>query len=349
MRRIVPLLLVVAACTSQPAATPTPTDAAIEDTTTTANAGAKTAFSTTTTTSPAVEVSEPVNLAAYGDTVWVVERGGRVVSRDGEVLIDLAIDFGDNPKPESGLLSVEFWEGGYWLYVAWPDTGVSELWHLPYGATSLVGDPLRVWGPAPWHYGGGMEYHEPWLYISIGDGAAGAAHAHEPQKLRPDRGAILRYHARTGQWEPAAIGLRNPWTWTLEDGVFYIGDVGAQDAEEINIAPHAPSNDQGAIPNFGWPVFEGSECVRDGCEDLGYIMPVIEYLNDGPNAVVLGGLLDGELVWTDFFSGVIHYTNSETLETRTLETDYMPTSLLIHNGEVWVASYDGRVEVLEQG
>jgi hypothetical protein len=27
----------------------------------------------------------------------------------------------------------------------------------------------------------------------------------------------------------------------------------------------------------------------------------------------------------------------------------MPTSLLIHNGEVWVASYDGRVEVLEQG
>lgn len=194
-----------------------------------------------------------------------------------------------------------------------------------------------------------MEYHDPWLYIGIGDGAPGAAYADEPQKLRPDRGAILRHHTGTGQWEPAANGLRNPWSWTLEDGVFYIGNVGASDADEINIAAHAPESDQGAYPNFGWPIFEGYVCVRDGCEDDGYVMPVIEYRNEGATSVVLGGILDGELlVWSDFFTGAIHYTDLETFETRTVETDYRPAGLLVHDGEVWVASFDGRVETLGQ-
>lgn len=55
---------------------------------------------------------EPVNLTDHDDTIWVVERGGRVVSLDGDVLIDLDISFDDESKPESGLLSVEFWKGG---------------------------------------------------------------------------------------------------------------------------------------------------------------------------------------------------------------------------------------------
>lgn len=291
-----------------------------------------------------MEFSEPVNLTAHDDTIWVVERTGRIVSVDGEILIDLQIDFPDDSKPESGLLSVEFWEGGYWLYVAWPATGISELWSLPYGANGLGdGNLVREWGPAPWHFAGGMELHGDWLYLGVGDGAAGAAHAEEPQELRPDRGAILKYHIGEGRWEPAANGLRNPWSWTLHDGTFYIGDVGAQDAEEINIAPEEP------YPNFGWPIYEGSECVVDGCHADWHTPPVIEYRNEGGNAVVLGGLLGGELVWSDFFTGTIHYTDIESLGTRTVETDYQPASLLIHDREVWVASYDGRVELLGEG
>lgn len=341
MRRIVPYLLLVAACASQPAATPTSTDAATEDTTTASTE--TTAPSTTGAGSTSAEFSKPVNLSVHDDTIWVVEQAGRVISVDGEVLIDIEIHFSEDSKPESGLLSVAFGEAGYWLYIAWPDTGISELWSLPYEANELGdGTLLRQWGPAPWHFGGGMELHDDWLYLGIGDGAAGAAHADEPQKLRPDRGAILKYHVREGRWEPAANGLRNPWSWTLHDRTLYIGDVGAQDAEEINIAPEVP------YPNFGWPIYEGSECVIDGCHADRHTPPVVEYHNEGGNAVVVGGVLDGELVWSDFFTGTIHFTDIETLETTTVETDYQPASLLVHNGEVWVASYDGQVERLEE-
>merc|ERR1711862_830967 len=65
-------------------------------------------------------------------------------------------------------------------------------------------------------------------------------------------------------------GLRNPWRDSFDSsGDLFMGDVGQNKIEEINIAPNA----QGGL-NFGWRLLEGNECFnpssncRDNAGDL---------------------------------------------------------------------------------
>src|ERR1700761_9134385 len=62
-------------------------------------------------------------------------------------------------------------------------------------------------------------------------------------------------------------GLRNPWRWTFDHatGDMYIGDVGQDTYEEVDVIPAA--NIDGApnqAVNLGWSMFEGSACYQDG-------------------------------------------------------------------------------------
>lgn len=53
-------------------------------------------------------------------------------------------------------------------------------------------------------------------------------------------------------------GLRNPWRWSFDRGTgdMWIGDVGQELAEELNVL--RPSEQRGA--NLGWSVYEGNNC-----------------------------------------------------------------------------------------
>ncbi|HEY1546799.1 MAG TPA: PQQ-dependent sugar dehydrogenase [Kofleriaceae bacterium] len=62
-------------------------------------------------------------------------------------------------------------------------------------------------------------------------------------------------------------GLRNPWRWTFDHatGDMYIGDVGQDTYEEVDVIQAA--NIDGApnqAVNLGWSMFEGSACYQDG-------------------------------------------------------------------------------------
>jgi glucose/arabinose dehydrogenase len=75
-----------------------------------------------------------------------------------------------------------------------------------------------------------------------------------------------------------AKGLRNPWRYSFdrETGDLYIGDVGQNEWEEINVQP---ANSPGG-ENYGWNVWEGNHCFPDGttgCAPAGMTMPVAEY------------------------------------------------------------------------
>ncbi|CAM3675037.1 PQQ-dependent sugar dehydrogenase [Pontibacter korlensis] len=101
--------------------------------------------------------------------------------------------------------------------------------------------------------------------------------AFRAQQVHSLNGKILRINPATGDGLPSnpfynssnprapesrvwALGLRNPFRFTVRPGtgsathpgVLYIGDVGWQDWEEINVAP------EGGL-NFGWPLYEGLE------------------------------------------------------------------------------------------
>ncbi len=79
-----------------------------------------------------------------------------------------------------------------------------------------------------------------------------------------------------------AYGFRSPWTGTLDErGFYWVGDVGADDFEEINVVTEVGQN-------FGWSLAEGP-CEGD-CEGLA--QPVIaikhgidKYVTENPDAV----------------------------------------------------------------
>ena len=128
--------------------------------------------------------------------------------------------------------------------------------------------------------------------------------------IPPDNPFAGRADARGEIW---AYGLRNPFRFSFDraTGDLLIGDVGQDDAEEVNFAA-SPARGKGA--NFGWKCFEGS-LPNDGttppCTPLGHVPPMFEYDHAGCQAITGGyvvrdpGLpsLLGRYVYADYCVG----------------------------------------------
>lgn len=139
---------------------------------------------------------------------------------------------------------------------------------------------LRVPHPYDNHNGGTVQFGaDGFLYISIGDGGGANGSyedAHKPESLLA---RILRIDVNgtdgetnyripasnpwaTGGGAPEmfAWGLRNPWRFAIDhdSGNIFIGDVGQERYEEINVI-HTDSPGL----NFGWPRCEGNRVFTE--------------------------------------------------------------------------------------
>jgi glucose/arabinose dehydrogenase len=68
-------------------------------------------------------------------------------------------------------------------------------------------------------------------------------------------------------------GFRNPWRFSIDAATrdMWIGDVGEDEIEEVDLAPRGRAG-----LDFGWPYFEGTNEVRRGAPP-GLVPPVYEY------------------------------------------------------------------------
>jgi glucose/arabinose dehydrogenase len=144
------------------------------------------------------------------------------------------------------------------------------------------------------------------LYASLGDGGEEGDPNNRAQNKSLVFGKILRFDVRSGSpsvpsdnpygsyvW---SYGLRNPWRYSFDrvTGDMYIGDVGNEQYEEIDVAP-APGRGRGA--NFGWVVFEGNHCFDPpNCSLAGATPPVIEYDHTGACCVIGGYVYRGSKI-----------------------------------------------------
>ena len=224
-----------------------------------------------------------VSAAPGTDALFVVEREGVVkVVADGEVASEPFLDLRDrllSSSIEQGLLGLAFHpeyatNGRFFVYYTALDaTGTVEELSAP---DPTVADPasgtvvLEVPQPAERHNAGMLQFGpDGHLYLSLGDGGAGGDDAQ-------DRSNLLGTIVRLDVSEPgtAAVpddnpfgdeiwmyGLRNPWRFTIDPdtGLVYIGDVGQEAWEEINVVPL-----DAAGTNFGWSEMEGDGCFRSG-------------------------------------------------------------------------------------
>jgi glucose/arabinose dehydrogenase len=166
------------------------------------------------------------------------------------------------------------------------------------------------------------------LYVSIGDGGSGGDPQDRAQNDSVFFGKILRIDVdtRTGSKQygipsdnPFANsadgtndprpeiwhkGLRNPFRFSFDRGSnnIYIGDVGQETWEEIDVAANTPG------VNWGWDDREGKHCFEPttGCLTQGRTEPVIEWnQNQGWDSIMGGQVYRGscfpDLVGTYFY------------------------------------------------
>jgi glucose/arabinose dehydrogenase len=203
--------------------------------------------------------------------LYVVEKPGRIlVVQNGRVrtkpFLDIRSLVGSNDS-EQGLLSVAFhpsYPTNHRFFVDYTDrngnTRVVE--YRSNGTAALPGSArqlLFVHQPYANHNGGQVQFGpDGKLYVGMGDGGSGGDPGNRAQNLNSRLGKLLRLNVdRAGaRWEIAGYGLRNPWrfSWDRATGNLYIGDVGQNDWEEVDVRTPAQ---QRFLSNYGWRVWEG--------------------------------------------------------------------------------------------
>ncbi|MEM9693453.1 MAG: PQQ-dependent sugar dehydrogenase [Myxococcota bacterium] len=168
--------------------------------------------------------------------------------------------------------------------------------------------------PARNHNGGSLEFSpvDGLLYLGLGDGGRADDDFDQGQDQTTVLGALLRLdvdgdapftvpagNLDSGAREIFQYGLRNPYRFSFDlcNGDLYIGDVGQNAWEEINVAPAAPAT----TVNWGWPTLEAEACFRPNtpendptdCDGTGLTAPAFAYPHDGSSSVTGGVVYRG--------------------------------------------------------
>ncbi|MCZ6558398.1 MAG: PQQ-dependent sugar dehydrogenase [SAR324 cluster bacterium] len=326
----------------------------------------------------------------------VVEQAGRIkiFHPDAPKAEGLLLNLGRRVSAagwEEGLLSVAFHPDFarnrlYFVYysAARPRRSVlARFKAAPFALrTSVASERIVLEVPQPYgnHNGGQIAFGpEGYLYIGLGDGGSGGDPFGHGQNRRTLLGTILRidvnrWSARRGYAIPPdnpftasrggsrpeiwAYGLRNPWRYSfdLQDGRIYAGDVGQNTVEEIDLIVKGG--------NYGWNRMEGTRCYAPprGCARGGLELPISEY-GRGIGQSVTGGFvyrgrvlsgLRGRYVFGDFGSGTVWSIPAGPGPTRP-PTPLLETGLAISTfgqdstGELYLADLNGAIYKLVPG
>jgi glucose/arabinose dehydrogenase len=173
------------------------------------------------------------------------------------------------------------------------------------------------------------------------------------------------YAGRPGRDEIYALGLRNPWRFSIDSrtGDLWIGDVGDFTQEEID---RIRARDA-AGANLGWPDLEGTAQTKSDVKAPGSIRPVLTYARTGkpndPNCAVTGGYvvhdpglpsLEGRYLYGDFCKGQIRSFEPGGAQAHGDRPIGLTVPRLVSFGEdaslhLYAISLDGPVYRLTQG
>ncbi|HSJ28938.1 MAG TPA: PQQ-dependent sugar dehydrogenase [Acidimicrobiia bacterium] len=260
------------------------------------------------------------------DASLVAYRSGRIHSFDGSEVDSVALMYLDvSTDGERGLLGLAVSEEG--VFAHYSDrrghTVVAEL-ALETGEQRVL---FELAQPAGNHNGGMLQFGpDGMLYLGLGDGGGANDQFGHGQNTESLLGGIVRLDPETGAAELWSYGLRNPYRFWFDGDVLYIGDVGQNAYEEIDVVEFSPDG-----YNFGWPITEGLHCFapRSGCETDGLTLPVVEIAHgDAGTCSVTGGVvyrgtampdLDGVYFYSDYCGGWLRsfvYGDGEAIDHR---------------------------------
>ena len=332
--------------------------------------------------------------APPGDTdrLFIVEKGGTIrVVKGGALLATPFLDITSlvSTGSEQGLLGLAFdpeyaTNGRFVVHYTDADGNTRVSTFTRSGGDPDVADPaseqvvLTAEQPFANHNGGQILFGPDGnLYLGLGDGGSGGDPQGHGQDLTEFLGSILRVDLRgtapytipadnpfatstTARPEIWSYGLRNPWRFSFDraTGDLYIGDVGQNLYEEVDVAPAAEGAGKGI--NFGWNVMEGRHCYATStCDQNGLALPALEYDHDQGCSVTGGYVyrgsaipsLDGAYFYSDYCGGWIRsfrYQGGQAVEQFEWPT-LAPTGGSVTSfgedasGELYIASSGGTV------
>lgn len=380
-----PTTTATAATTAPPATTTTtaaPTTTTVPPTTTTTLAalqGLELELVTDGLTQPVLLVSplgDPRRFVAERTgVVWLLDELGSTLP---EPFLDLR-DRVNSGGIEQGLLGMAFHpdfadNGRFFAYYYKQGVEQTQLSEFRTSPDPNLGDPsseiplLAFDKPTTRHNGGMLQFGpDNYLWMSLGEGGAASVNSQDPNRLLS---SILRLDVDSdepygipednpfagggGAPEVWAKGLRNPWRFSIDRDLIYIGDVGHEDFEEIDIVPL-----DGAPYNFGWLRMEGTSCFQRGCDAVveGLTLPVVEYTH-AEGCSVTGGFvyrgqaipeLDGHYFYGDWCGEWIRsfrYEGGEVMDhqTRFEDVGQINSFGIDSDGELYVMTYEGAVK-----
>jgi glucose/arabinose dehydrogenase len=224
------------------------------------------------------------------------------------------------------------------------------------------------------HHGGNIAFGpDGMLYLAPGDGRCCGDPDNNAQTLSTLLGKVLRIDVRTlpytipadnpfvgradARAEIWAYGLRSPWRFSFDapSGQLYIGDVGQDAREEVNVVPVTAAG-----LNFGWPLMEGTACYAPAtnCDPGGSLTrPVHEYLHDEGCSVTGGHVyrgaaipeLHGHYLYSDYCRGWLRsfrVTAGAAAEHRSWAGIAVPRAVSFGRdgvGELYLIGGDGQV------
>jgi glucose/arabinose dehydrogenase len=265
----------------------------------------------------------PVFLTAPPDDstrLFVVEKDGVIrIVKNGSLLGTPFLDITSKTTKgsEQGLLGMAFapdYAASGRFFVSYTAPGGGPAGQSVLARYQVSGDPdvagtaetlvLTVDQPFSNHNGGMIAFGpDGYLYFGLGDGGDGG----DPLETGQDRtdllGSMIRIDVSGATYTVPAgnpyvghptfreevwnYGLRNPWRWSFDrqTGDLYIGDVGQNAREEINVVAAGAGGGQ----NFGWDDMEGNNCYEDpSCSSNPALRPALDY-GHGAGCAVVGG------------------------------------------------------------
>lgn len=246
---------------------------------------------------------------------------------------------------------------------------------------------LNIPQPFSNHNGGMVEFGpDGYLYIGMGDGGSSNDPNNNAQNLSRLLGKLLRIDVNIPQGSPVpylipagnpftgantvrcdggsttsgnpcqeiwTYGMRNPWRWSFDRGgshAMWVGDVGQGAREEVDVISSGGGN-------YGWRVYEGSQCntgITGNCPaTLVAVPPLFDYTHSGGRCSLTGGYVyrgglgsmpDGAYVYGDYCSGEIFMWNNNQ-QTVLIDT---PRSIVSFGedqaGEIYVCYNNGQID-----
>lgn len=334
----------------------------------------------------AAGLSSPLYLASPpGDPrLFVVEQGGQIrIVQNGTLNPAPYLDISQKISAggERGLLGMAFdpqyATSGYFFVCFTAQNGDITVERFRVSAndanvadaasTPVISIPHSQY---PNHNGGQIAFGpDGYLYIGTGDGGGGGDPLGSAQNGRSLLGKILRidvsalpykippanpYAASSSRaGEIWAYGLRNPWRFSFDAlaGKLYIGDVGQDAREEINVADVAAAG-----LNYGWNITEGVSCYNAStCDKSGITLPVIEHAHPGAESITGGYVyrgsripeLQGAYIYGDFVLGWVKSFRlangkaEERIDWPALKTSNLASFGVDAGGEIYIVSLSG--------